>query len=335
MKNILITGGAGFIGTNISLTLLEKGYNVVVVDDLKNAYKKHINKLLKNFDNLAFYKGDVCDFDFMDKVCGKHDFDTVLHLAAKKYVFESIVHPISYKRNNMKSLENMMRLSEKYNINKFMFASSITVLGNNAVVDGSEKCEYAPVSPYAETKMEGEKELLLWHHKNKEKEVLIFRFTNPISANTEFMLGDNSKLKKVSLPAFIVEGGLKQEKMKFNGNNHSTPDGTPVRDYIHITDLARIVCACLEKDLVGKAEIINVGCGGNGYSVLEIVKEVETCLGRKLEYTFGEKKKGDVAKLVCDNTKIKTEFNLSPTRSLHEDIEDEIKYRKYLLKKDN
>lgn len=333
MKNILITGGAGFIGLNLAVQFLNKEYNVVVVDDLKNSYKKHINKLLKQFNNLTFYKGDVCDYNFMENVFKLHSFDTIIHLSAKKYIFVSFKHKRLYMKNNMESLDVVLKLASIFKIKKFMFASSVTVYGNNESKNIKETESYAPISPYALTKVMGEEKIMEWHKQNKDVGVIIFRFTNPCGANIKYMLGDNAKSKKLSLVAYIVNNALNNVPLKFNGNNHNTFDGTPVRDYIHIVDLANIVFNVLNNVKDGKLEILNVGCGGNGYSVLQILSAVEKVLECKIDYCFIDKKQGDVARLVCDNTKLKSTYNIYPTLNICDIVKDEIEFRKYINKK--
>lgn len=329
MKEVLITGGAGYIGLNVAVNFLTEGYKVVIVDDLKNSYKKNINRLLKIYDNLSLYVGNVCSYDFMQKIFNNHDFSLVIHLSAKKYVFESILHKRAYLNNNMQSLKVVLQLCKEHKVKKFAFASSITVYGNNAYKNINESEPYAPTSPYALSKQLGEELIKKWQKENANS-CIIFRFTNPIGANTKYMLGDNSKLKKISLPAYVVSGALANKQLIFNGNTFNTADGTPVRDYIHVCDLAKIVFEMCKKYNQKQLEIINIGCGKDGYSVLQIVHEIEKFLGRQ-NYSFGAKKEGDVARLVCDNSKLKS-YGLLPRLNLADMLQSEIAFRKYLTK---
>ena len=333
MQNILITGGAGFIGTNLTAELLQRGANVVVVDDFKNAYAKNINKLKLQFKNLQVFKTNCCNIQTMEDIVKNFKFDTLIHLAAKKYVFESFAHSKAYMQNNMNSLSVSLALAEKYNIQKIVFASSITVYGETHTANVKENRPYAPTSPYAKTKQLGEEKILDWQAHNKDKTAIIFRFTNPTSANTKYMLGNNPKKKKLTLTSVVVDSVLNGTSLKLNGNNHPTPDGTPVRDYIHITDLARIVCDVVEKTNKAGIEILNVGCGGNGYSVLQVVNAVENATNKKVNYTFGSKIEGDIAYIVCDNNKLINKYGKQTFADIEQMVNEEFAFRKYL--KDN
>lgn len=328
MKNILITGGAGFLGTNISVKLLEKGYEVFVIDDLKNAYVSHVHFLQKKFQNLKFKKLDVCNLNQLEEVFKTEKFDTIIHLAARKYVGESFEKENEYFSNNMKSLENVLLLSKKYGAKHFAFASSITVYGNC----DKENEKYDPVSPYAKTKQLGEEEIKLFAKENTNMIFTIFRFSNPVSANTKYMLGDDSKKHKLNLVSLVCKSAIENKKLVLNGNNHNTKDGTPIRDYFHVEDLAEIVCNVLEKQKA-HFDTINVGMSGNGYSVLQIINQTEEILNKKIDYCFGNKKAGDVAKNVCDNTHLLSVYGNHKFRDIRQMLEDEIAFRKSINEK--
>lgn len=332
MKNVLITGGAGFIGTNVSAKLLEKGYCVCVIDDLKNAYVSHVHFLQTKFPNLEFVKADACNYAKIEEIFKTHKFDTVVHLSAKKYVGESFLKEKEYFENNMKSLENLLLLSEKYCIKHFAFASSITVYGNCNKNMVSENEKYAPISPYAKTKQLGEEEIEKFSKKNLNMKFSIFRFTNPVSANTKYMLGDHSKKRKINLVSLVCKNAIENKKLVLNGNNHNTEDGTPVRDYFHVEDLATLVCEVLEKQKTQK-DTINVGMSGNGFSVLQIIKQAEEILNKKIDYSFGNNKPGDVAKIVCDNTHLLKTYGNFKFKNIKQIIQDEIEFQKYLKTK--
>lgn len=332
MKNILITGGAGFLGTNISVKLLEKGYKVFVIDDLKNAYVSRVRLLQKNFPNLKFKKLDVCNLNQLEQVFKNEKFDTVIHLAARKYVGESFIKEKEYVFNNMKSLQNVLFLSKKYGAEHFAFASSITVYGNSEKEKLKESEKYAPVSPYAKTKQLGEEEIKRFAKENTNMTFTIFRFSNPVSANTKYMLGDNSKKHKLNLVSLVCKSAIENKKLVLKGNNHDTKDGTPIRDYFHVEDLAEIVCNVLEKQKT-HFDTINVGMSGNGFSVLQIINQTEAILNKKLDYCFGNKKSGDVAKNVCDNSHLLGEYGRHEFRDIKQILEDEIAFRKSINEK--
>ena len=332
MKNILITGGAGFLGTNISVKLLEKGYKVFVIDDLKNAYVSHVHLLQKNFPNLKFKKLDVCDLNRLEEVFKNEKFHTVIHLAARKYVGESFIKEKEYVFNNMKSLQNVLFLSKKYGAKHFAFASSITVYGNSEKEKLKESEKYAPVSPYAKTKQFGEEEIQLFAKENQNMIYTIFRFSNPVSANTKYMLGDDSKKHKLNLVSLVCKSIIENKKLVLNGNNHDTKDGTPIRDFFHVEDLAEIVCKVLEKQTT-HFDTINVGISGDGYSVLQIINQTEAILNKKLDYCFGSKKPGDIAKNVCDNNHLLDAYGRHKFRDIKQIIEDEIAFQKSINEK--
>lgn len=332
MKNILITGGAGFLGTNISVKLLEKGYKVFVIDDLKNAYVSHVHLLQKNFPNLKFKKLDVCNLNQLEQVFKNEKFDTVIHLAARKYIGESFEKENEYFSNNMKSLENVLLLSKKYGAKHFAFASSITVYGNSEKEKLKESEKYAPVSPYAKTKQLGEEEIKRFAKENTNMTFTIFRFSNPVSANTKYMLGDDSKKHKFNLVSLVCKSAIENKNLVLNGNNHNTKDGTPIRDYLHVEDLAEIVCNVIEKQKA-HFDTINVGMSGNGFSVLQIINQTEAILNKKLDYCFGSKKPGDVAKNVCDNSHLLGEYGRHEFRDIKQILEDEIAFRKSIKEK--
>lgn len=329
MKSILITGGAGFIGTNVCACLLEKNYNVTIVDDLKNAYVSHVRFLQNKFSNLKFVRADVCNKGKMEQIFVDGKFDTVLHLSAKKYVAESFEKTSQYFSNNMKSLENILDLCQKHCISHFAFASSITVYGNCETENIKEEQCLAPVSPYAETKMLGEEKIKEFAKQNPSMKITIFRFTNPVSANVKYMLGDHSKKHKINLVSLVCKSAIENQPLNLNGNNHQTPDRTPIRDYIHVCDLAKIVVNVLEKQQE-MTDTINVGCGGKGYSVLQVIKCAEKVLNKKIEYSFGAKKKGDLAKIVCDNTHLSKEYGSFDFCGIEKIVRDEIEFQKAL-----
>lgn len=333
MQTILITGGAGFIGTNITAEMLQRGHNVVVVDDFRNAYANNINKLKKQFENLIVFKANCCNKSAIEDIVKNFKFDAIIHLAAKKNVFESFAHPKAYKQNNMNSLAVILSLATKYNINKIAFASTIAVYGETHTENVAENQAYAPTSPYAKTKQLGEEMILDWQAHCKKRTAIIFRFTNPTSANTKYMLGNTPKTKKLTLVPMVVDSALAGKTLKLNGNNHPTADGTPVRDYIHITDLAEIVCDVVEKCNSPCTEILNVGCGNSGYSVLQIISAVEKAISKPINYSFGPKVDGDIAYIVCDNTKLKTRYGKQKFASIEQMVNEEIAYRKYLSNK--
>lgn len=323
MKTILITGGAGYLGLNISLPLLESGNTVVIVDDMKNSYSSHINNLLKTYPaQTKFYKGNVCDQKFMKSIFETHKPNIVLHLAALKYVGESIQNPQQYFENNMKSLEVVLSLSKEYNVSRFAFSSSAVVYGNTNNLSATEDFDFNPLSPYAETKCNGEKLIT-----ESKLNITIFRFSNPVGANTKLMFGDHSKKHVENLVPYIVKCAIENKPMVFKGNNHPTPDGTAVRDYIFVGDLAKIVSHILLSSSQ-QNEVLNIS-SGTGYSVLEILKTTEQLLNKPLCYSFKERNENESSISILDNSKLKNNYNIAPQTPLKEIIKTQILFQNH------
>lgn len=329
MKRILITGGAGYLGLNISLSLLTQDCEIVIVDNMENSFEEHVNLLLEKFGpKVSFFMGDVCDYDFMKSIFEKHLFDNVIHLAAYKYVGESVEKPDLYKTNNIDSLTNILNLCEEFKISRVSFASSAVVYGNTDSSPISEDCDLSSLSPYAKTKSDGEKIITNWHNKTKIPAV-IFRFSNPAGANTEFMFGDHSKKGFDNLIPYIVKSAKNDTEMTFKGNDHPTKDGTPIRDYIHVTDLADIVAKVLNTITNPGVEILNIS-RGTGYSLLEIVLATEKTLNKKLKYKFTSRNKNESSVSILDSTKLNKNYLVYHKFGLEEIIASQIEFYKYI-----
>lgn len=332
LKKILITGGAGYLGLNMAVSLLNKGYSIVIVDDLKNAFEIHINRLIEDFESkVTFYQGNVCDREFMKGVFETHNFDIVIHLAAHKYVGESITKPQEYFNNNIGSLETVLELAEKFQVKKLAFASSAVVYGNTETVPTNESVKFAPISPYAETKCIGEDMIQKWCLQSGVSAV-IFRFSNPVGANTEYMFGDHSKKGVENLLPYIVRSAIEDKAMVFRGNNHATPDGTPIRDYISIVDLAEIVAEVLSSAQTEQCEVINVGRGA-GFSLLELVRAVESELKKSVQYSFSKRSDLEASVSMLDVSKLHSRYQVELKHNLNDIVKSQIEFFKYLNNK--
>ncbi len=330
-KQILITGGAGYIGIHITLEFLKKGFNVTVVDDLKNSYVCYIKKLQKTFHSLKFIKGDVCDPKFIDNVFMDNDFDTVVHLAAKKIIGESIQKPRDYFSNNMNGLECMLKHCKNSAVKTFVFASTVTVYGNSKTKIVNENCELSPLNPYAETKILGEKMVEKWQ-KETGKNSLIFRFSNPIGADCEFMLGEHGKNKKITLLSYIIDCILNEKPATFRGNSFKTHDGSAVRNYIHVSDLARIVANTTLSSNKSTFEILNLGNKDNHVSVLDLVHVVEKHVGKKLNFSFTNAGEEEIGATYIDSSKLIKKFGESCNYNLDDIVESQLKFYKHIQK---
>lgn len=333
MKQILITGGAGYLGLNISLSLLNQTSEIVIVDDMKNSFEEHISVLIENFGSrVSFYQGDVCDYNFMKSIFEKHSFDNVIHLAAYKYVGESVEKPELYKTNNIESLKTILKLCEEFNVSRLSFASSAVVYGNTGSTPINEDCTLSPLSPYAETKCDGEEIIKQWHTQTKIP-ATIFRFSNPAGSNTKFMFGDHSKKGFDNLIPYIVKSAINDNEMTFKGNDHPTRDGTPVRDYIHVTDLADIVARVLNTSRDSGVEILNVS-RGTGFSLLEIVLTTEKLLNKKLKYQFTSRNNNESSVSILDSTKLTQNYSTDHKFGLEEIISSQIEFYKHISSKE-
>lgn len=310
MKTILITGGAGYLGLNISLSLLELDYNIVIVDTLENSYKTHINKLLKEFGSrVTFYKANSCNYNHMKEIFKTHNISQVLHLAGYKYIDESISHPKKYLANNMNSLKTILKLSKEYNVKRIAFASSAVVYGNSKNTPTEETEILSPLNPYANTKVDGEFLINEWH-KSTNIPATIFRFSNPAGANTKYMFGDHSKAGKINLIPYIIKSTLSGQSLTFKGNNHPTKDGTSVRDYIHVTDLSNIVALVLNNSKDTNIETLNISTGV-GCSLQEIINTTEVVLNKKLNYTFTDRNASEASVVILSNKKLCSNYNVT------------------------
>ena len=328
LSNVLITGGAGFLGLNIALEYLGGGDSVIIVDDMKNSYVEHIHNLMDKYpEKVTFYKGDVCDKSLLDRVFSTHHVETVLHMAAYKNVSESKLKPSLYHINNIGSLRSVLHMCDKYHISKFALPSTAVVYGEPKVVPIAEDTMLQPLSPYAETKVSCESILSEWH-KSSGIPTVIFRFSNPVGANTEYHFGDHSKKGYGNLLPYIIGSALEGKPMVFRGCDHPTHDGTAVRDYIYVSDLARVVHTVLTHKSTADLEVLNVG-SGKGTSVLDIVHAVENVLGRKLDYSFSPRNEFEGSISILDTSRLHSKYSVSIDASLVDIIKSAIDFYIY------
>jgi len=331
MSNILITGGAGFIGCNLVLELAKQNCNIVVVDDFKNSYVAHIQTLAKHFSNIKYFKGNCCDEKFMHLIFKSSNFDTVIHLAAKKYIRESMLKPKEYMNNNMNSLKTVLKLSKKYCIKRVIFPSSASVYGNCDKIPIDEQCPLDPLNPYSKTRVLGEELLTKWSNETNTP-VTIFRFSNPIGANTQYFLGDHSKRHQMQLVPYVISKALLNEEIVLRGNNFNTPDGTPIRDFVYVCDLAKIVAQVVLSPQTSNVEIFNLGSGGDGYSTRQIVETTQQVLNKPVKYSFTDSNKFEVAKIISNSSELFNRFNINLTTPLEEIISSQISFQKHIDK---
>ena len=317
-KYILITGGAGYIGSNLTLELLKNRERVIILDNFVNSKKKRIMELKRIFKkNLFIEKLDLKDQKKLNTIFKKYNVGIVYHLAALRSVPESILNKKNYINNNFKTTRNLLKSMEKFNVINLIFASSATVYGNNKRYPFNEKQIGKPTCPYGESKIKSEK--LIKKYSNKKNFLLksvVLRYFNPIGANTVYRLGDDPKKKEDTLMNNISKSIKTKKSISIYGNNFKTKDGTCIRDFIHIKD---IVTGHIKssKLLNGNTRynVINLG-SGKLRTVLDLIRIFEKVSKAKFKIFFKQKRQGDVPISIANITKAKKILNWYPKHSL-------------------
>lgn len=302
---ILITGGAGYIGTHTCIELVAAGYDIVVVDNLCNSKEEAVRRAStiagKDF---LFYKVDLCDETSLDGVFAKEKPDAVIHFAGLKAVGESVEKPLEYYDNNLVATLNLMKVMRKYNVKNIVFSSSATVYGAPKTVPITEDFPLHTTNPYGTTKLMIEMMMRDFCVADSALNVALLRYFNPVGAHPTGMIGEDPTGIPNNLTPYVarVASGL-YPFVRVWGNDYDTPDGTGVRDYIHVVDLAKGHVAAIKKLLT------NCGCvtynlgTGIGYSVLDVIHAFEKASGKKIEYKIMERRAGDIATCYADSSK--------------------------------
>ena len=300
---ILVTGGAGFIGSHTVVELQNAGYDVVVLDNLSNSSEKSLERVEKITGKpVKFYKKDILDREGLNEVFEKEDIDSCIHFAGLKAVGESVVKPWEYYENNIAGTLTLVDVMRKHGVKNIIFSSSATVYGDPAIIPITEECPKGQcTNPYGWTKSMLEQILTDIQKADPEWNVVLLRYFNPIGAHKSGLIGENPNGIPNNLMPYITQLGV-------FGNDYDTPDGTGVRDYIHVVDLAKGHVKAVKKleDNSGLS-IYNLGTG-KGYSVLDIVKNFEAATGIKIPYSIKPRRAGDVATCYSDATKAKKEL---------------------------
>ena len=311
MGKILVTGGAGYIGSHTVVELIEAGYDVVVVDNLSNSSKESLNRVEQiTGKEVKFYENDIADMEAMDKIFSKNDIDAVIHFAGLKAVGESVEKPLEYYKNNIAGTLNMCEVMRKHNVKNIVFSSSATVYGDPETVPITEECPKGVcTNPYGWTKSMLEQILSDFNVADPEWNVILLRYFNPIGAHKSGMIGEDPNGIPNNLMPYITKVATKQlEKLNVFGDDYPTPDGTGVRDYIHVVDLAKGHVKALKKIVENPGvKIYNLGTG-NGYSVLEVVKNFEEASGVEIPYVIAPRRAGDIAECYADPSLAKEEL---------------------------
>lgn len=318
--NILVTGGAGYIGSHTCVELLNAGHNIVVVDNLSNSSPKAVDAVKEiTGKDFPFYVCDLLDREKLSAIFDEHKIDAVIHFAGLKAVGESVQKPLEYYHNNMTGtfiLLDVMRAHEVFNI---VFSSSATVYGNPKTVPIKEDFPLSTTNPYGSTKLMLERVLSDVYTADNRFSVVLLRYFNPIGAHASGKIGEDPRGIPNNLLPYVAQVAVgRLEKVNVFGNGYPTKDGTGVRDYIHVVDLALGHLKAVEKKSgVSGVHIYNLGTG-NGYSVLEIIKAFSKACGKEIPYVIAPPRAGDIAICYADASKAKEELGWEAERGIEE-----------------
>ena len=329
--NILLTGGAGYIGSHTIIELDKAGHSVVVVDNLVNSNPESLQRVSKIIGKeIPFYEVDVRDSEKLSKVFDENQIDAVIHFAGLKAVGESVSKPLEYYHNNMTGTFILLDVMRQHGCKNIIFSSSATVYGDPAVIPITEECPKGHcTNPYGQTKSMLEEVLMDVQKADKGWNVVLLRYFNPIGAHQSGMIGENPNGIPNNLMPYITQTaiGIRKELGVF-GNDYDTPDGTGVRDYIHVCDLASGHVAALKaiENNCGFS-IYNLGTG-HGYSVLDVVKAFEKVNGVKVPYSTKPRRPGDIATCYCNPAKAEKELGWKAQYGIDEMVRDSWNWQK-------
>ena len=330
--NILVTGGAGFIGSHTLIELYKAGHTAVVVDNLCNSDSESLRRVaeLIGINEVPFYKADIRDRAALEEIFAKHRFDACIHFAGLKAVGESVAKPLEYYENNMNGTFVLLDVMRQHGCKNIIFSSSATVYGDPAVIPITEECPKGRcTNPYGQTKSMLEQVMMDMRQADAEWNVVLLRYFNPIGAHPSGRIGENPNGIPNNLMPYItqVAVGLR-ERLNVFGNDYPTPDGTGVRDYIHVVDLATAHVAALKAISLNQGlAIYNIGTG-HGYSVLDVVSTF-VCVNKvSVPYVIQPRRQGDVATCYCDPSKAERELGWKAQFGLDEMCRDSWNWQK-------
>lgn len=337
-KKILVTGGTGYIGSHTTVELIENGYEVLIIDNLSNS-KLEVLDGIESITGVQplFFQFDLCDRDALVEFFDTHtDIEAIIHFAASKAVGESVAKPLKYYRNNLVSLINLLDLMIEKNVSNIVFSSSCTVYGQPDQLPVTEQSPIKPAeSPYGNTKQISEDILRDTIAANESLNAIALRYFNPVGAHVSAKIGELPLGVPNNLVPFITQtaAGIREELQVF-GDDYNTPDGSAVRDYIHVVDLAKAHVVAVER-MIGKKqktpfEIFNLGTG-NGFSVLEVINAFEKATGVKLKYRITSRRSGDIEKVWADTSFANMELGWRAERDLDTMMASAWKWQQYLL----
>ena len=328
--SILVAGGLGYIGSHTVVALIEAGYSVVIADNLSNSKYEVLGTLQQmTNEHIPFYQIDVTDERAVDHLFENDSIEGVIHFAGYKAVGESVAQPLTYYQNNLLSTITLANVCKRFNVKKFVFSSSATVYGNQEVPFNEMMSLLPTTNPYGETKAIGERILKDLVNSDPSFEVSLLRYFNPIGAHPSGFIGESPNGIPNNLMPYVTQvakGKLKE--LQVFGNDYPTPDGTGVRDYIHVMDLAEGHVAALQQVTPG-VHIYNLGTG-TGTSVLEIIETFERVNDMKIPYKLVDRRPGDIAFCYADATKAKHELGWYAKRTLEDMCRDAWRFEKAL-----
>ena len=327
---ILVTGGAGYIGSHTCVELLNEGFEVVVIDNFSNSKSSSLDAIKKiTGKDFKFYEIDYLDKDALNKVFEENKINAVINFAGFKAVGESVQKPIEYYTNNISGALNLLDVMRKHNVKKFVFSSSATVYGNPEKIPLTEDCKIGgTTNPYGTSKLFIEQILKDIYASDNSWDIIILRYFNPVGAHESGLIGEDPKGIPNNLMPYIAKVATKELKeLSVFGNDYNTPDGTGVRDYIHVVDLAKGHVLALNKlEKEGKGLFIyNLGTG-TGYSVLDLVHAYEKANNVKVPYKIAPRRDGDIATCYSDPTKARNELGFVATKTIEDMCHDSYKF---------
>lgn len=321
---ILVTGGAGYIASHTNLELLNAGYDVVAVDNLSNSSSESIRRVEKlTGKKITFYENDILNKEALINIFKQENIDAVIHFAGLKAVGESCKIPLKYYKNNVAGTVNLLEVMEMFNVKNLVFSSSATVYGDPKTVPITEDFPLSATNPYGRSKLMIEDILRDLYASDKEWNIAILRYFNPIGAHESGEIGEDPNGIPNNLVPYIAKVALGVlDKIYVYGNDYDTPDGTGVRDYIHVVDLAIGHIKAIEK-LMEKPGLVTYNLGtGRGYSVLEVIHNYEKACHKKLPYVITDRRPGDIAISYADPSKANRELGWKAERDIEQMCRD-------------
>ncbi len=327
--NVLVTGGAGYIGSHTLVELIESGHSAVVIDNLSNSCEESLRRVKKiTGADIKFYKGDLLDKEYVNKIFDENKIDAVIHFAGLKAVGESVAKPLWYYQNNLISTLNLCEVMAAHNCKKLVFSSSATVYGKPASLPITEDFPLSAINPYGQTKLTQEYILKDLYVADNEWDIIILRYFNPVGAHKSGLIGEDPNGIPNNLVPYIAKVSVgKLDHVNVFGDDYDTPDGTGVRDYIHVVDLAIGHVKSIEKlkEKTG-VKIYNLGTG-NGFSVLQMINAYGKAAGKEIPYVIGPRRPGDIDACYADTSLAEKELGFKATKNLDDMCKDSFKWQ--------